>query len=408
MANVYISAATAIPPDFALDAFGRLRVSEPFTIFDNQNQYNDNTLVWENSTTGSATVTHSANESAVKLNTTTTSGDKVIRQTRQYFRYQPGKSQQILMTAVLGTTKTNVRKRIGYFDVDGGMFFEDNGSTFRVVIRTKTSGVVVDNVINQVNWNIDTLDGTGTSKINLDLSKSQIFFIDFQWLGVGRVRFGFVIEGRLILVHQSLNANVLNTVYTSTANLPIRYEIENTGIAASSSSLTQICVSVMSEGGFEKIGFVRAKSNATTGSSITSRQAILSIRPKTTFNSITNRSTILPTSVDLLATTNNIFYEIIYSSSLGGSPNWVSVGANSFVEYDTSGTTVTGGEVIDCGFVVAGTKQAPIISSSNDFFSKIPLSLNIAGDTAQILTVVATPFTGTAVVNAAISWREIF
>ena len=173
-------------------------------------------------------ITHSPNDSGVILSGTTASGSTSIRQTFEYYRYQPGRSQQVLMTGVMGAKKTNVRQRIGLFDANNGLFFEQDGTNLKVVRRTKTSGVVVDNAVFQSAWNIDHLDGAGKSGILLDMSKAQIFVIDFEWLGVGRVRFGFNINGITYYCHQIFNANNLTTVYMQTANLPLRYELQNT------------------------------------------------------------------------------------------------------------------------------------------------------------------------------------
>ena len=73
----------------AYDAFGRLRVSNPFTIFDSTNVMSKNNL-FDESLTGSGTVSYTANKSTVNLNVTTASGDKVIRQSKRVMSYQPG------------------------------------------------------------------------------------------------------------------------------------------------------------------------------------------------------------------------------------------------------------------------------------------------------------------------------
>ena len=299
-----------------LDAFGRLRTSNPTALFESQLQYNEAPLFWETALTGGGTATHLPNESAVRLRVTTASGDKVVRQTKQYFRYQSGKSQLVELTGVMGALKTNVRQRIGYFDTNNGLFFEQDGTNLKVVRRTYTSGTPVDNAVNQSSWNIDTLGGNGPSGYTLDTSKAHILVIDLQWLGVGRVRFGFVIDGMLIYCHEILNANNLSTVYMTTANLPVRYEIENTDTTASETDLIQICSSVQSEGGYEdNLGILHSASNGITTVAVTTRVPILTVRPKTTFNSITNRGVVLPLSYGLYATTNASFYEVVANGS---------------------------------------------------------------------------------------------
>ena len=76
-----------------------------------------------------------------------------------------------------------------------------------------------------------------------------------QWLGVGRVRVGFNINGVIYYAHYFNNANNLGSVYMSTPNLPVRYEVSSTG---GSVTLDQICCTVQSEGGNSQMGTIRS------------------------------------------------------------------------------------------------------------------------------------------------------
>jgi hypothetical protein len=234
----------------AYDAFGRLRVSNPLTIFDSKNIMSKNTLFDEALTAG-GTATYTANKSTVNLNVTEVSGDKTIRQSKRVMSYQPGKSLLIFNTFVMNTLTANLKQKVGLFDVNNGIFFYADGTALKIVRRTYTSGSPVDTEISQSSWNGDKLDGTGASGFTLDPAKSNILFIDIEWLGVGSVRVGFVINGQLITAHTFNNANSLTTVYMQTANLPIRYEIETADtLAAGTYTLQQICSSCISEGGY--------------------------------------------------------------------------------------------------------------------------------------------------------------
>ena len=233
-----------------IDAFGRLRVSNPLTIFDSKNIMSKNNL-FDESLTGGGTVTYTANKSTVNLNVTQASGDKTIRQSKRVMSYQPGKSLLILNTFVMNTATANLKQKVGTFDANNGIFFYADGTTLKIVRRTYTSGSPVDTEISQSSWNGDKLDGTGTSGFTLDPAKSNILFIDIEWLGVGSVRVGFVINGILITAHTFNNANSLTTVYMQTANLPIRYEIETAAALSSGTyTLQQICSTCISEGGY--------------------------------------------------------------------------------------------------------------------------------------------------------------
>src|SRR5210317_441512 len=212
----------------AYDAFGRLRVSNPLTIFDSKNIMSKNNL-FDEDLTGSGTVSYTANKSTVNLNVTTASGDKVIRQSKRVMSYQPGKSLLILNTFVMNTPEADLKQKVGTFDANNGIFFYADGTTLKIVRRTYVTGSPVDTEISQSSWNGDKLDGTGASGYDLNVDKATILFTDYEWLGMGAVRVGFVIDGKFITAHTFLNANSLSTVYMQTANLPIRYEIETTG-----------------------------------------------------------------------------------------------------------------------------------------------------------------------------------
>ncbi len=388
------------PISSLLDAFGRQRVSAPFDVFEVQHQYNTQPLVWTDSTSGNGAITHLPNESSVELSTGgTASGDKAMRTSKQYFRYKPGKSQLVLMTGVMGVLKSDVRQRIGLYDDNNGLFFEQDGTNLKAVVRSSTSGSPVDTAVNQSSWNLDTLDGTGPSGITLDMSKTQILVFDFQWLGVGRVRFGFVIDGNLIYCHQSNHANVLTSVYMTTANLPLRYDIENTDTAASSTDLIQICSAVISEGGQETRGLPFAIGNGATTISVTTRRALLSIRLKSTFNSIANNGLVVPRDFEVFSQDVDAYYEVVHGGTLGGSPSYTSVDANSIVEYDVAGTTVTGGRTVQSGYITTGDKAAGGMAG---LLSKLPLN------NTDILTIAVTSLSGATDCGASITWTEVY
>lgn len=388
-----------------IDAFSRLRVSDAPTVFDSQLQYGTQSLLWDQVLTGTGDATHLPNQSAVRMDVLA-DGDKVVRQTRQYHRYQPGKSQLIACTFVLGSASENVRRRVGYFDESNGIFVEQTSDGVSIVRRTFASGEAVDVAIAQDDWNVDTLDGSSNSGVVIDFSRAQILIVDLQWLGVGRVRVGFDIDGLVYYAHQFLNANSLATVYMTTANLPVRYEIEATG-AVSGASMLHICSMVASEGGFdEDRGFPVSANNATTAVAVTTRRPVLSIRPKGTFNSIVNRGLIIPESVDLYATTNAALWELVYGGAVATTPSWTSAGDNSITEFDRASAAITGGSVIASGYLAASASSRFV--ASQRIASRLPITLDIAGENPIVLSVVATSISGTSNVAAAINWREVY
>lgn len=370
------------------------------------------------SLTGGATSTHLPNESCVSMNVGTASGDKVIRQTHKYHRYQPGKSQLIMMTALVGGAKTNLRKRFGYFDAKNGIFFEQSDNTLKVARRSFTSGNAIDTTVSQVNWNIDKLDGTGASGISLDITKTQILVMDLAWLGTGRVRFGFYFNGQVLYCHEFSNENLIDTVYMSTANLPVRIEIENTGITVSASSIKQICTTIISEGGRDlPRGLIEY--SVSTGSTLRTSAVkipVLTLRPTLLFNNIENRGLILANRVTLFARSTDCYYEVIRNGTLGGTPSWVSSGPNSMSEFDIAATSITGGDRLFEGYVsntAAGNADSTSVNKifAQDFDAtsqSMSLSLNFDGTIQDTLSVVVTPISGTADIGACIDFIELY
>lgn len=398
----------------SIDAFGRLRTSDPFTLFASSHDQSPGDDLWETALTGSASATHLPAQAAVRLRTTTASGDKVVRQTSRYFRYLPGKSQLILLTGVMGAAATNVRKRVGYFDAANGLFFQQTSTGLAVVRRSSVSGSPVDTVVAQSAWNIDRLDGTGPSGVTIDAAKAQIWLIDLEWLGVGRVRMGVVIDGAIYYCHQFLNANSLTTVYMSTANLPVRYEIENTGAASSATNdFAVICSTVVSEGGSisEVSARVRSANNGVTPVSVSTRRPVLSIRPKLQFpTGVTNRVTARLLDFQYHNTGNqSVFLELVRGGTVGGSPSWASVGTTSAMEVDVAGSTITGGYTLWSGYVgsvtTSGRINVPVTELIN---SDTALHLSADGTGQIALSVVATSFGAASNGNAALTWREAY
>lgn len=401
--------ATFNGDDPRIDAFGRLRVSSPVGLFDTQFQYDLNSLLWESTVAGSATIAHDAN-GYVQLAVDGASGDEVVNQSRQYIRYQPGRSQLVLLTFYLAGPGSNVQAHIGYGDAANGIFFRITNTALAMVQRNNSN----DTVVAQASWNVDKFDGTGPSGKTLDITTSQIFWTDLEWLGVGRVRCGFVIDGHLYPAHEFLFSNIGTFTYMQTANLPIRYQLKNPG-NGDAGTLYQICSAVFSEGGFEvDRGYPFGFGNSTTGISVTTRRAILSIRPKATFNSIVNRGAILPESMDLTtssAASQIVFWELVYNPTYttgGGALTWTSADANSIVEYsihaDANAGAFTGGTRIKCGHVPSANSGR--IALEKEIVSRLPLCLDIAGANPRALALVCTA-SGATTCYGAFNWREL-
>lgn len=218
--------------------------------------------------------THDASSSSAILSVNGTSGSSVTRTTNRYHYYMPGCANLVFMTLACGDTgKVGNTRRWGLFDDNDGVFFELSGTTINVVVRSSATGSIVENRIPQSSWNNDKVDGTGLSQLTLDITKVQVWWIDYQWLGAGRVRFGIIEpSGARLLLHDVQHANGGTLPYMRTGTLPFRSQNVNTGATGSSSELREICVGIFSEGNIDDYTFWRfadgTKSNSINGTDI--------------------------------------------------------------------------------------------------------------------------------------------
>jgi hypothetical protein len=382
------------------DAFGRLRVSNPYTLFDGAVRFFDNSFKWDQVDTGSATSTFLPNESSILMSTT--GAGSAIRQSKQVFSYQPGKSLLTLATFAMNTPTSGVTQRVGYFGSQNGIYFEVAGTTKNLVIRKYTSGSVDDTTekFAQSSWNGDKLNGTGASGITLDVTKAQIFWTDIEWLGVGSVRCGFVIDGQFIVCHTFHHANTLDRVYMTTATLPVRYELVSTGPSA---SMRAICSTVISEGGYVNRSQTRAIGTALTGKNLsdTAYRPLVCLRMKSTALD----SIVIPTAFDVYGLQQAAFvYRIILNPTLTNA-DWTSAGTNSTVEYDLSATALSGGTVITQGIFVGSVAGGSAQITANDIDFSQQLGRTIAGvSDIWCLAAIATTNNDDAV--GVVNWQE--
>jgi hypothetical protein len=322
------------------DAFGRLRVSQPYTLFDSQNRYAaDNQF--DVSTTGTGTTTFLPNEAAVKMEVTGAGVGSVLRQTYRSFPYQPGKGLLVLATFVMDSSMSlNLTQRVGYYNDQNGVFFQRVDGVYSFVLRSYVTGSVSNvRTVNQEDWNGDKLDGTGDSGYTLDPSKAQILWMDFEWLGVGSVRCGFIINGQYIVCHTFNNANEITNVYMTTAILPVRYEIVTT-TAAVAASMKAICCSVISEGGFEQTSIDHVARRTTVLGTIGSTfLPVVSIRLASTRLG----AVVLPNRVQVLPTTNQNYEVALIKNPTLTAASWTAVPTDSNVEFDVAATATSTG-----------------------------------------------------------------
>jgi len=401
------SAVKTVSDSTQLDAFGRLRVSEPTVLFDSKQLFDNEPLFWDEELESGAGISaaHSVNTASTTLTSTLNTAGVFTRQSFMRFNYQPGKSQYILMTGILKESGggTGVVRSIGYFDDNNGLFFSDIEGTVNIVSRTNVTGSPVDIAVAQSSWNLDKMDGTGASGVTVDWSKTQIFVMDFEWLGVGRVRFGLNIDGETYYVHQLLNANALTEVYMSTPNLPLRYQITTTG-SSPASTMKHICASVASEAGQQELGSIQAYS---TGSSIISANVDGTIYPVVgiRLKSANIGADINLIDVNLAETQGNKTLEwlVLLNPTVTGTFTFADI-TNSSLQGATGDTaTATGGVALATGFFTSGTRGG---SSSGLVQNAIKLGAAIDNTVDEIVLCVRPISSTNCDVHGSITWRE--
>lgn len=413
-----ITGPFTLDPDTAMsDAFGRLRVSLPITLFDSTFVYGKNEYQYEYVTAGTGTASHSAQYASVIM-TATATNDSCTIQSRPYIPYTPGKSQMVVMTFNGTAIQTNVTKEIGYGDDNDGIFLQlvDTDAYAKFVIRNY--GSETESVAQDSPWNIDPMNGTGPSGIDLDWTKIQILVIDLQWLGAGRVRVGFDIDGLVYWAHEFKHANSFSSVYMRTAALPVRWKITNT-LGTALGQLVAICATAFSEGGGdESHGYTFAANSTLAGiaSSATAR-AILSIRPAGTLQGVVNRVEINPNSLGLsLSSTglSTVLATLVYDATFTTAPTYTAVNStHSAAEFTqhAEGGQFTGGIVLWSSFIGVSASGAAVDRSAleHEIVQRLPMTLNVAGvsTSGKSLSLVVQTASGNGTLWGTMHWTEV-
>lgn len=407
--NVTVDSAVTFAPSVAQDSFGRLRVSEPYTLFDSSHRYSDNEL-WATATATGGTAVFNTDQGLVDLNVTAASGSSVARETTKVFSYQPGKSLLIMSTFVMSPAKTGLTQKVGYFGDDNGFYLELENNVLSFVRRSSVTGSIVETPVAQANWNYDKMDGTGPSGVTLDITKAQILWMDMEWLGVGSVRMGFVINNQFIICHVFEHANIAPTTYITTASLPLRYEIENTAGTSGASTLKQICSTVISEGGYELRGDARSIATTITApynmTVAGTYYPLISIRLKSTYLD----GVVVPTGISCLPISTGTYEWRLIEKGVTTGGTWTSLGADSIVEYNITGSSFAGGTVIHSGFFNASNQGTTMSGLDRSGLFDHQLSRDPFTGTRYELTLCVAANTiggGGSNVLANIDWEEI-
>jgi hypothetical protein len=401
----------ANPSGMAVDAFGRARVSQPLTLFDSSHRYRDNGKISSSNSATGATIAHNANAGLIECTLDTTQGSFAKRESSRVFSYQPGKSLLILQSFVLASAKTGLRQRYGYFNEQNGVFLQLDGTELSFIERSFVSGSATETKITQANWNIDKMDGTGPSRQVLDISKAQILFIDIEWLGLGTVRCGFIIDGQFIHCHSFHHANIIDSTYITTAVLPVRLEIENTGTTASNSILKEVCATVISEGGYELRGRPRTIGQSPVGANQFNMATAGTFYPVQAIR-------LNPSNLDAVVVLKELsampissgFYrlKLVTGADITGAV-WANVASDSSVQFNTNTAAVldsnTGTDIFSSYF--NSTNQSASGISLGDSLFKYQLERNSFANTPLSFVIAVTSSGASANVVTSVTWEEV-
>lgn len=379
------------PDSGAVDAFGRARVSQPLTLFDSTLRYDKRSDVWNETITGGASSTHNANQSSVYMAVATASGDSVLRRTRRRFPYQPGKSLLSIQSFAGAPLASGLVQEVGLFDDNNGVMLRASGTTVQLVMRGKYSGSVTENVVNQTNWNLDRAEW-------LDFSKANIFVADLEWLGAGRVRCGFMLDGEYYYCHEFLHANNIEQVYMTSAVLPQSYHIANTSATVSGATMKHICSTIASEGGYEPYGEVYTISPSISSiPNTTGERIVAGIR----MASGRTDNVIIPVKVDLVTEDNTTIKWRLRRNPTTSGVTWApSDNGRGNVETTSSGSFVSGGTVVNAGVYFSAGSVAINVQDG----LSLSLGVNASGVSDELFLTVTS--SGNAKATGMLGWIE--
>jgi hypothetical protein len=394
-----------------VDSFGRLRVSNPVTLFDSQSRYKLNEKFFSNIIGTGTAVNYIQAQSSANLFVTSNVNDFVARESRLVFNYQPGKSLLTMCTFVMNPAKSGLVQRVGYFGRENGYYIQLGSNTSPttlfsnvcIIERSNVLGTVSETLVAQQNWNGDKLDGTGASGLSLDITKSQIFYTDIEWLGVGSVRSGFVIDGTFINCHTFNHANLVAYTYITTACLPVRYEITNRAATSGTSNLNQICSTVLSEGGYEPKEQLFCQLGPATSTTLASTTPVPLISIRLAPGRLDAIALLRQINVAVQSNNDLARWSLILNGTLSGATSWGAHADSTNVQVDTGSSGISGGRLIEVGFAQTGSLNTSLPSS----FFEAQIGRNSFTETSDVITLAAAACTSNPGIFYSLAWAEL-
>lgn len=391
----------------------RYRMTIPRNLFENRFEYDTQDILWEEPTNINGSVIHLPNESACRLQIGSNSGDKLARQTRQYFKYSSGKPLTIKTGIRFDSVQSGVRKRSGLYTIENGLYLEVTENDLTVVRRSKADGTVQEERIKQKHWNGYKLNGGLNPGITLDISKVQMLVFRDDWYGAGTPAVGLQIDDVIYWAHKFYTANKSAFPNLGSPSLPIRSEIENLTATSGNSNLDLFGGTCIIDGDEDIPGYNFGVSNDFTPVTAQSNilTMILTIKPKLLFRGFENRARIDPLKFSIFGEDNNtvgMHYKLIRNPTFSSVLTYNDVDNLSSVEHAVGdgSITVSGGEVIQPDYLSVGGKGLNGIES--DVNSRIPLTIDALGNSADTLSIAAGGLGSNANAFCSFKWKEIY
>ena len=395
----------------------RAKISGYEIVFFNTFQFDKEIDVWDEITTTGGSAVHNRDRSEVVLTVDgAETGSKVVRQTKTVQRYIPGRTAEASFAFRFTDTAAGIRKRIGMFDDQNGLFLEEIGDELAFVIRSNASGSVVDTRITQANWNQNKLDSTGINGVTLDPTMRQIVIFEYEWYGAGIAEMKFIIDDHPISVHKQFHGNRQQLPWMGTPFVPFRCEIENISSTTGTHSLHQSSNSFMLEGATGLLGVAVSVSSPITGTRLgvaNNWYPVLSIR----LQPDKLAGVVLPSTYQVATIDNtNIFFRLVRNAVIGadaGNSAWTAVPASgsAFTEYQTYNTPAAIDEAdqgtrLDSGFIVAGGSSANIQLDQSTQYQLGRYTTTTIGDTSDVFTLLCASSGTNKDALASMTWIE--
>lgn len=396
------NAEIGFKPEFR-DPFNRPYFIQPIEIGSTDHRLGKLPREWDELVTGAATSVANLQTVSIEMTTGTGATDSVIRQTYRQFEYIRGNAQFCIISCNAGGgAKPNNERLWGMGDERNGVFFGVDQNGFKVLRRSSISGTPIDYPVYQQDFNGDPLDGTGPSGITIDLTKHQLFKIQFSWLGTNVIQFRYLIEGRQIIVHTINTANELETPWSQSGSYPLRIQNRNTGIATSPTTFKVSCTAVFTAGSSKEISTYGAISTGTQTVNINVQPSVIAgirLRPDRRYIGLNAESyDLLPISGAGVA-----YYQIILRPTLTNAV-WQDYSEATQVLANTPQYVAGTGQVIQVGYANLAVQGRNAVEIPARINATLGYSIEQEPDSLIIL---AQTTAGNGSVYFSGSWREV-